>query len=83
MIHFITIQEMTEHFGMKPPEQPLFFPNRSTRELIAMAHKFVNFEPGQSNFFTIALKRIKKGSIAYERTKYDCEKGVLMLFAPG
>lgn len=83
MIHFTTINEMTEHFGMKPPAQPLLFPNRPTRELIAMAHKYVNFEPVQSDFFTIALKKIKKGSIAYGRTKYDCEKGVLMFFAPG
>ena len=74
---------MTEHFGMKPPEQPMFLPTRPSKELIAMAHKFVNFEPVKNDFFTIALKKIKKGSIAYGRTKYDCEKGVLLFFAPG
>ena len=74
---------MTEHFGMETPENPLFFPNRPSKELIAMAHKFVDFEPVKSDFYIIALKRLVKGSIAYGRTKYDCEKGTLMFIAPG
>ncbi|WP_075344512.1 helix-turn-helix domain-containing protein [Tenacibaculum agarivorans] len=82
MLHFTTIKEMTDHFRMDPPKIPLFFPNRPSKELIAMAHKYVNREPFTSDFFVIALKKIKKGSVAYGRTKYDFEKGTLMFFAP-
>jgi len=83
MLHFTEISQMTKHFGMGTPEHPLFLPNRPSKELIAMAHEFVNQDPIKSDFYTIALKRIVKGSIAYGRTKYDCQKGVLMFVAPG
>ncbi|MDN5210504.1 helix-turn-helix transcriptional regulator [Fulvivirgaceae bacterium BMA12] len=83
MLHFKTITEMTNHFGLEPPEHPLFFPNRPSKEVLATAHKFVNAEPIRSDYYIVALKRIIKGSIAYGRTKYDCEKGVLLFVSPG
>ncbi|MEM7298814.1 MAG: hypothetical protein AAF391_11175 [Bacteroidota bacterium] len=79
MLHFKTISEMTDYFGMKAPEHPLFLPHRPSREQIAMAHQFVDSTPIKNEFYAISLKKIIKGSIAYGRTKYDCEKGVLLL----
>lgn len=83
MLHYTKIYEMTDHFGMERPEHPMFYPNRPSKELIAMAHKHVDHQPVKCNFYIIALKRIVKGGIAYGRTKYDCEKGTLMFVAPG
>lgn len=83
MLHFKTICDMTEHFGMEPPEHPMFFPNRPSPELIKMAHQFVDHEPIKTDYYIVTLKKIIKGSIAYGRTKYDCEKGTLIFVAPG
>ena len=83
MLHFKSITEITDYFGLKAPKHPLFLSHRPSREEIAMAHQLVDSTPIKSEFYTVSLKRIIRGSITYGKTKYDCEKGVLLFVAPG
>ncbi len=82
MIHFKSINDFTDFWGLPKPEHPMFYAIRPTKEEVEIGHESVNLKPMKSDFYSISLKKFSSGSVHYGRTKYDCETGVLLFFAP-
>lgn len=82
MRHFKTISEFREYFGAPRTLHPLFSFDRSefdgdTSCLDPEARAFT------TDFYSITLKKIISGRIAYGHTDFDFRSGVLMFLKPG
>jgi AraC-like DNA-binding protein len=83
MIYLNSISEFNALCGLPHPEHPMFCVYRHSEEMTKNAHKDIDLEPVKINFYVITMKKLKRGSINYGRTKYDCDNGTLFFFAQG
>jgi AraC family transcriptional activator of pobA len=76
MIHYSNLASLFKRYGFPPPENPMIgvVPCRGTCDL---AEKELT-----GDFYMIAFKKLKSGTITYGRTKYDHENGSLMFVKP-
>ena len=83
MKHFKTIAAFRENYGFPRPLHPLFSFDKS--EFDGMDLSCGNTEPEafSTDFYSITLKKIVSGRIAYGHTDYDFRSGVLMFLKPG
>lgn len=74
MVHFKSLSEMHRINGYPPPENPMLSLLRCNQTC-----SFGNME-FTSDFYMIALKKMKAGVIVYGRTKYDHDSGGSLYF---
>ncbi|MEO3402638.1 AraC family transcriptional regulator [Mucilaginibacter sp. CAU 1740] len=76
MIHYKDLSSLFKRYGFPPPENPMIgvVPCRGTCDL---AERELT-----GDFYMIAFKKLKSGTISYGRTKYDHENGSLMFVKP-
>lgn len=79
-IHFNSISEANKYFNYPEPENPLFHINAITG-VSNQECQNIKVELSYS-CYTILFKKIIKGDIHYGKTKYDCNKGVMLFTAP-
>ncbi|AEW01102.1 AraC family transcriptional regulator [Niastella koreensis] len=78
MKHYKTINELTKTNGYPPSEHPLVG-LLTCRELVACSIGESEFT---SDFYIIALKKIKSGLFNYGRTRYDHDNGSMYFTRP-
>ena len=77
-LHFSSLREYHDYFGMPAPEHPLISVSTISSDLSC-----VNEEIELStDFYTISLKHIIEGEIFYGRTQYDFKGGSLICMSP-
>ena len=76
MNHFKTLSDAHRILGFPPPEHPLI----SVMTCDSMTFK--NDLSYTSDFYIIALKKMKSGVIQYGKTKYDHDRGSLSFIKP-
>lgn len=78
MKHFKTISDLYNLNGFPPPENPLLG-LITCSQLNACSLAYTEFT---SDFYMIALKKMKSGSFLYGKTKYDHDNGSLSFVKP-
>lgn len=78
MKHFKTISELYNLNGFPPPENPLLG-LITCSQLNACSLAYTEFT---SDFYMIALKKMKSGTFLYGKTKYDHDNGSLSFVKP-
>ncbi len=77
-LHFSSIRQYLDYFGLPSPEHPLIAVSNMKSDLSC-----INEEVELStDFYAISLKHIISGEIHYGRTKYDFKDGCLICTAP-
>lgn len=77
-LHFSSIRQYLDYFGLPAPEHPLISVSHMKSDLSC-----INEEVELStDFYAISLKHIISGEIHYGRTKYDFKDGSLICTAP-
>lgn len=76
MQHFSTLSDMHRFNGIAMPENPLFSAVRCVNTCNMGNREFT------SDFYMIALKKLKSGVILYGRTKYDHDTGSMSFIKP-
>lgn len=81
---FKNIADFHAYNGVSEPENPLFSASHVLVKDQESKSCDDNFEPVSltCDFYSISLKNIISGEIAYGRTKYDCTNGTLLFTAP-
>jgi AraC family transcriptional activator of pobA len=74
MLHFKSLSEMHRATGNPPPENPMLSLFRCNQTCCFGNTEFT------SDFYMIALKKMKAGVIVYGRTKYDHDSGGSLYF---
>ena len=82
MQHFTTLEDLITYTNHPPTEHPqLYVLNLdSNKEVLECALK--SSPPITTDLYSISLKRVIQGSMAYGRTKYDFQKGSMVFMAP-
>ncbi|MCX6218517.1 MAG: helix-turn-helix domain-containing protein [Spirosoma sp.] len=78
MNHYKTISELHQKSGFPPPEHPLLS-LMTCRELMTYSVGESRFT---SDFYMIALKKIKSGYVLYGKTRYDHDNGSMVFVKP-
>ncbi|WP_044213444.1 AraC family transcriptional regulator [Flammeovirga sp. OC4] len=84
-LEFKSISDFHAQNSFPPPENPLFSVINHTQGVNDSTECEDNSEEEVkviSDFYSITLKNIVSGEIAYGRTKYDCKDGTLLCTAP-
>lgn len=76
MLHFNTITDMHRGNNYPEPEHPLLSLMRCNQSCSSGAKEFTG------DFYMIAFKKMKSGSITYGRTKYDHQSGSMYFMKP-
>lgn len=76
--HYKTISELHRTSGFPPPEHPLLS-LMTCKELMTYSVGESRFT---SDFYMIALKKIKSGYVLYGKTKYDHDNGSMVFVKP-
>ncbi len=76
MKHYTKLSEMHADNHFPPPESPLFSIYRCTNNCSMGDREFT------SDFYMIAMKKLKSGVILYGRTRFDHESGSMMFVKP-
>ncbi|WP_366107987.1 helix-turn-helix domain-containing protein [Spirosoma sp.] len=76
--HYKTISELHQKSGFPPPEHPLLS-LMTCRELMTYSVGESRFT---SDFYMIALKKIKSGYVLYGKTRYDHDNGSMVFVKP-
>lgn len=76
--HYKTISELHRKSGFPPPEHPLLS-LMTCKELMTYSVGEARF---RSDFYMIALKKIKSGYVLYGKTKYDHDNGSMVFVKP-
>ncbi|GAB2515621.1 helix-turn-helix domain-containing protein [Spirosoma aerophilum] len=76
--HYKTISELHQRSHFPPPEHPLLS--------LMTCHELMTYTLGESrftsDFYMIALKKIKSGHVLYGNTKYDHNNGSMVFVKP-
>lgn len=81
MQHFTSLSAYLEYLELPPPEHPmlsLFF--AEGEEFLPCPRE--SSPPISTDFYSISLKKIVRGTLTYGRTKYDFTNGALICMAP-
>ncbi|WP_080236873.1 helix-turn-helix domain-containing protein [Spirosoma rigui] len=76
--HYTTISELHRKSGFPPPEHPLLS-LMTCKELMTYS---VGEDRFTSDFYMIALKKIKSGYVLYGKTRYDHDNGSMVFVKP-
>lgn len=76
--HYKTITELHQKSGYPPPEHPMLS-LMTCKELMSYSLGDSRFT---SDFYMIALKKIKSGYVLYGKTKYDHDNGSMVFVKP-
>jgi AraC family transcriptional activator of pobA len=79
MNHYTTLTDLHNAYGFPPPENPLI-------SVLCDAVRDVNFGSRivehTSDFYIMAFKKMKSGTLTYGRTKYDHASGSMFFIGP-